>query len=289
MDRRVSGVDRRMSRMDRRTKGVGRRYTLADVRASYTPEKAWAEMQGDLLCYLVYRKLSFYVTPPLLRLGVPIMAVTLGSLAIALGMAAVAARGGERAWLAVAALGFLYHVLDCVDGNMARTTGRTSRLGAIVDGTCDMAFWCLLLLSLGLLVAGQGGGLFGAHAREFSLALCVLLLLNRQTRDNFAVQNAVPSYFRAVRPARIPPAQWLLMAVTGLEFGYVFAIAAGGAFGVLDWVLAGTGVYVAAIFVGALALTVRQAAALDRSGPAEPGPARPSAERDAATSASDPR
>ena len=266
----------------------GRRYTLAEVRASYSPEKAWAEMQGDLLCYLVYRKLSFYVTPPLLRLGVPIMAVTLSSLAIAFLMLAAAARGGAHAWLAVAALGFVYHVLDCVDGNMARTTGRTSRLGAIVDGTCDMAFWCLLLISLGLLVARAGGGLFGDHAVEFALALCVLLLLNRQTRDNFAVQNAVPSYFRAVRPARIPAGQWLLIGVTGLEFGYVFAIAAGGALGALDRVLAGIGAYVVLIFVGALALTFRQAAALDRERSAERGPAS-AADPERTTSSSDPR
>jgi hypothetical protein len=142
-----------------------------------------------------------------------------------------------------------------------------------------MAFWCLLLISLGLLVGHAGGGLFGERALAFSLGLCVLLLLNRQTRDNFAVQNATPSYFVAVRPERIPPAQWLLMSLTGLEFGYVLAIALGGAFGVLDWVLAGTGVYVVAIFVGALALTFRKAAQLDREAVAA----------DRSTSASDPR
>ena len=139
------------------------RYTLADVKASYGPEKAWAEMQGDLPCYLIYRPISFWMALPFLWLGVPVLVMTGFSLLIALALPAVAIWGGEQAYLGVAGLGFLYHVMDCVDGNMARTLGRTSRLGAILDGTIDMSFWCLLLLSLGLLVEGQGGGIWACR------------------------------------------------------------------------------------------------------------------------------
>ena len=111
------------------------KYSLADIKRSYTPEKAWAEMQGELPCYLIYRPLSFYPSWLLLRLGVPIMAVTLSSGVLALVMAFLAWQGRPWAWLAVVASGFCFHVLDCVDGNMARTTGRFSRLGALLDGT----------------------------------------------------------------------------------------------------------------------------------------------------------
>jgi len=240
------------------------RYTLADVKASYPPEKAWAEMQGDFPCYLIYRPISFYLTPPLLWLGIPVTGVTLFALGVAIVMTGVAWRGGPYAFLLVAGLGFGYHVLDCVDGNMARTLGRTSRLGGILDGTVDMTFWCLLLLSLGLLVEHEGGGVLGDRAVAFSLALCVLLLLNRQTRDNFAVQNAVETYFRPVIPDRLGPGDWAMIAFVGLEFAYVIAIAIGGLFGVLDWVLVGIGVYVTTIFAGALFMTFQKAAALDR-------------------------
>lgn len=246
-----------------------RRYTLADVRASYPPEKAWAEMQGDFPCYLIYRPISFFLTPPLLRLGIPVSGVTLFALGVAIAMAGLAWRGGAHAYLVVAGLGFAYHVLDCVDGNMARTLGRTSRLGGILDGTVDMTFWCLLLFSLGLLVEHEGGGVFGDRAVAFSLGLCVLLLLNRQTRDNFAAQNAVETYFRPTMPERLGPGDWAMIAFVGLEFAYVIAIAIGGLFGVLDWVLVGIGVYVTTIFVGALFMTFRKAAALDRDAAAK--------------------
>jgi len=61
---------------------TGPPYTLADVKASYTEEKAWAEMQGDLPCYLIYRPISFHLTPPLLRLGVPVSSENDAKLAI---------------------------------------------------------------------------------------------------------------------------------------------------------------------------------------------------------------
>ena len=84
---------------------VKRRYTLADVKASYSPAKAWAEMQGDFPCYLIYRPISFLLTPPLLRLGVPVTGVTLFALVVALAMVTLAWRGGPFAYLGVAGLG----------------------------------------------------------------------------------------------------------------------------------------------------------------------------------------
>ncbi|MDG2051509.1 MAG: CDP-alcohol phosphatidyltransferase family protein [Myxococcota bacterium] len=240
-----------------------KKYDVEAVRASFPPEKAWGEMQGDLFCYLLYRPISFWVTPWLLNLRVPVMGVTLGAFCVAVAMVTIAALGGGLAWAGVAILGFVYHVLDCVDGNMARTLDQSSRLGAILDGTVDMIFWCLLLLSLGLLVNHSGSAIFGPHGVSVSLGLCVLLLLNRQTRDNFAVQNAMQTYFKAERPESIPVTDWLMMILTGLEFVYVFVIAVAGALGVLDWALVGIGIYVAAICVGALWMTFSKAAELD--------------------------
>ncbi len=240
------------------------RYSLADVKRSYTPEKAWAEMQGELPAYLIYRPLSFYVTLPFLWLRVPILAVTLLSGVVAVVMVTLAWRGGTSAWLGVVGLGFAFHVLDCVDGNMARTTGRFSRLGALLDGTIDMVFWCLLFLSTGLLVGHQGGGIFGEGAVEFSLGLAILILINRQTRDNFTVQNADASYFRQEIPQHLGFGDRLMMVLVGLENVYIVAIAAGVLLGGLDWVLLGMGVYVVLIFLGALFITFSKAHRLDR-------------------------
>jgi len=234
-------------------------YTLADVRASYPPEKAWSEMDGEFPCYLIYRPLSFYLTPPLLRLGIPILAVTLSSLVLAVVMLTVAWRGGPHAYLWVAAIGFCFHVIDCTDGNMARTTGRSSRFGALVDGTVDMTFWALLFASLGLLVEHTGGGLLGDRALEFALCLPILVLINRLTRDHFTLEFQGTTYFRAEIPESLSLGDYFLIAVVGLENLYVFAIAIGGYFGVLDRVLVAIGIYIALIFIGALALTFKNA------------------------------
>ncbi|MCH2186451.1 CDP-alcohol phosphatidyltransferase family protein [Myxococcota bacterium] len=240
-----------------------KKYDVQAVRDSFPPEKAWSEMQGDFFCYLLYRPISFWVTPWFLNRRVPVMAVTLGALCVAVTMVTIAAVGGRFAWVGVALLGLTYHVLDCVDGNMARTLGRSTRLGAILDGTVDMIFWCLLLVSLGLLVDHAGGTAFGGHPVSVSLLLCVLLLLNRQTRDNFAVQNATQTYFKPEKPQSIRAIDWLMMILTGLEFVYVFVIAFAGLLGRLDWALMGIGTYVTAIFIGALWMTFSKAAELD--------------------------
>jgi phosphatidylglycerophosphate synthase len=240
-----------------------KKYDVQAVRDSFPPEKAWSEMQGDFFCYLLYRPISFWVTPWFLNRRIPVTGVTLGAFCVAVTMLMIAAGGGRFAWLGVAVLGLTYHVLDCVDGNMARTLGQSTRFGAILDGTVDMIFWCLLLISLGFLVDHSGSMVFGVNAISFSLILCVLLLLNRQTRDNFAVQNATQTYFKPEKPDSISLADWLMMILTGLEFVYVFVIAGAGVIGRLDWALMGIGAYVTAICIGALWMTFSKAAELD--------------------------
>ena len=235
------------------------------MKASYTPEKAWAELEGELPAYLVYRPLSFYVTPLFLRLGVPILAVTLSSGVLAVAMLIIAVRGGPNAYLGVAAIGFVFHVLDCVDGNMARTIGRPSRFGGLVDGFIDMSFWTLLFVSLGLLVRHEGGGLLGPFALPLAMALPILVLLNRQTRDNFALMFEQQTYARTTIPVKLSLGDKLLIGFVGLENTYVYAIAIGGWLGALDRVLVGIAAYVAIIFVGALFLTFTKALGIERA------------------------
>ncbi len=235
------------------------------MKASYPPDKAFSEMEGELPSYLIYRPLSFYVTPLFLRLRVPILAVTLASGVLALLMLSIAIRGGPYAYLFVAAIGVAFHVLDCVDGNMARTLGRPSRFGGLVDGFIDMSFWAMLFVSLGLLVRHMGGGVLGQWALPFAMALPSLVLLNRQTRDNFTVMFEQATYFRGEIPEKLSLGDMAMMAFVGLENAYVFAIAIGGWFGVLDWVLVGIGTYVGIIFIGAAYMTFSKALGVERA------------------------
>jgi len=238
---------------------VSRRYSLAEVRQSYTPEKAFAEMQGDFPCYLIWRPISFLVATLFLNLGVPVLAVTATSFLIEVSLPFVAIHGGEHAWLAIAGLGMTYHVFDCVDGNMARTRGEASRFGAWIDGVLDMGFWVLLITSLGLLVERTGGGVLGESALPFAMALALVVLINRLARDQYESVFADKTYFKSEIAQRLSWQDWLLISLVGLEFLYVVAIAVGGVLDALDWVLVGIGVYVVLIAIGALGLTFANA------------------------------
>ena len=235
------------------------RYTIDDIRSSYTPEHRWAEIEGEFLSYLLYRQISFFITPIFLRLRVSPTAATLFGGLLAVAMAIVAWRGGEYAYLGVAALGLCVHLMDGVDGNIARTTGRTSSLGASLDCLVDRSYYCLLFLSMGFLVEHTGGGLFGDHALVLSLALSVLVLLHRVVRDDYRMRSRGDSYFSSEIPERLSATDAFLIAFVGMENIYVFAIAIGGALGALDRVLLGMAIYVVIIFIGAIAMTLRKA------------------------------
>lgn len=50
-----------------------------------------------------------------------------------------------------------WHVLDGADGDLARTTGRTSPQGELIDGICDYAGHIVLYVALGAMAAEQIG------------------------------------------------------------------------------------------------------------------------------------
>jgi phosphatidylglycerophosphate synthase len=242
-----------------------KRYSLADVRRSYTADKANAERQSDLFAHLVYRPLSFPVTWLLLRLGVPAMAVTAGSGMIAVALPILAADGGELAYAWIAGLGLAFHVLDCVDGNLARTTGRASRFGALLDGLCDHVFWAALLVSVGMLVERAGRGAIAELGTELGLACGVVLLLGRDVRQHYALLSGEPAIYGDVAAQTGPsPRQWLLYGVSGLENTYVFGVAIGGALEVLHHVLLAIAGYVLSVALVSIVVALRQALQRDR-------------------------
>jgi phosphatidylglycerophosphate synthase len=213
-----------------------KRYSLADVRRSYTPAKARAELRGELPAYLLYRPLSFPIAWLLLRLGVPTIAVTAGCGALAVAVLAAAISGGAHAYLCVAGCGLAFHVLDCVDGNMARTTGEASRFGALLDGLCDYAFWSALLCALGVLAGNVPLG----------MGCAIVVLLGRDVRQHYALLFGAPAVL-ADGTSAISARQWLLYALAGLENLYAPAIGLAGALGKLALLLDGVALYVGAI------------------------------------------
>lgn len=78
---------------------------------------------------------------------------TVSVLGMMLGGAAAAAYYAYVRW-PMAVLGFLlmigWHIMDGVDGQLARLTGQTSEIGKVLDGLCDYGTFALVYLSLAL-------------------------------------------------------------------------------------------------------------------------------------------
>jgi phosphatidylglycerophosphate synthase len=219
------------------------------VRRSYPAEKRWEELSGELPALLIFRPLSFLVTPLFLRAGLSANAVSCLGGALAVAMFAVAWRGGAHAHWAVFALGFAVQLLDCVDGNVARVRREVSARGQFLDLLVGQLYGILLLASLGLLVEQAGGGPLAAAGLEIALALALLVCVNRLTR------NQAQLHFGYQQLSQGPPAgplslpTRLLIALAGLENLYIFAIAIGGALGALQAVLLGIAAYVVGAFL----------------------------------------
>lgn len=249
---------------DEMARAEDRSFTLEDVRRSYTEDKAWAEMSGDLPAYLLYRPLSFYLTLPLLRRGVTATSVTLVSGLLALCMVPLAWWGGTHAYVLVAGAALLFHVLDCVDGNLARTLGASSLLGAVIDGAVDLTFWASLFVSLGVLASRETHAL-SPFALYLALSALSVVFMQRIVRDLVAVHGQVRAEQSERRPERLSLLDRVQIAFGGLEHVYAFGILVAGSFGNLTGLLVSVVAYVLVVAAIAVVLTLRKAAALDRA------------------------
>lgn len=181
------------------------RRLLAQVRASYSPPKAEDERRHEPLAFLVYRPLSFPITPLFLAAGFSADAVTVLSVILAVSLPVLALAGGAAAWPAVVALALAVQVLDCVDGNIARTTGRTSAIGGMLDSLATLCFWAAFFCAVGFLAHGEGAGWIGRHGRELGLALALLFVTQREVEDTHAQYLSERVRFSPPAPAGAPP------------------------------------------------------------------------------------
>lgn len=238
--------------------------TAAQIRASYSPAKAWAEMSGDLPAYLVYRPLSIYVTVPLVRTGIPASAVTATCLAIGLSLPFVAAFSGPCDFVFVAALAFAFFVLDCVDGNLARVRGNSGQSGALFDAATDAIFWISLLLAFGVLVQKRNGWL-APYGIGVGLAVAVVSLLGRRVRDEFRSLYETSASTTDTRPLSIGVGEWIKIGFSGLDQTYPLVLVIAGLAQALDAALLGVLIYASVICAASFVLAFKKAARLDRS------------------------
>jgi phosphatidylglycerophosphate synthase len=159
------------------------RHVLAEVRRSYTPEKAAEERRSELVAAVFYRPVSFWVSPLFLWLGFSADGVALLSIGLSVAMPLMVWASGELDFALIVGLGLLAQVLDCVDGNIARVTQRFSTIGVMLDGLSTLFFWSMYFIAVGVVAERQHVGWIGAQGEKIGLALAVLMLAQREVED----------------------------------------------------------------------------------------------------------
>lgn len=124
------------------------------VFAAYRP-RFRNELRTEWAAALLYRPVSLLLTPLLAACRVPPLAVTLVGAACAAALPLLAFLGWGAT--AVGLLGVAFCILDCMDGDLARATGRVSAAGAYADFVVDLVYRVALYAALGYLWAAHAG------------------------------------------------------------------------------------------------------------------------------------
>jgi phosphatidylglycerophosphate synthase len=122
-------------------------YSYQDIVASRSPEKRKIDMM-DIWVFIVVRPLSFVLTYLLMKLKVTANQATFLSFCLSIiGSILLATQSHTQTLVGLIVMN-LWIVFDCVDGNIARTTGKSSLYGEFLDGISGYAYTSLLYLAL---------------------------------------------------------------------------------------------------------------------------------------------
>mgnify|MGYP001767078596 CR=1 FL=1 len=196
----------------------------------------WAEeARSDWAYVAFYRPLATTLAWILAHGPTTPMAVTLaGGVSIPLMIAAALWLPAGIAVPVVGLLGWLGGLLDCVDGDLARLTGRTSWLGRYVDFQIDVARWATLFVAVGHAADRAAGG--GATWLAVAGLAAWLRLFARAARDyRFGTLGREPP--SEPKPFRWTPASLAETFVSGLDGLLPIALGLGWLAGLGGWVL----------------------------------------------------
>jgi hypothetical protein len=220
-----------------------KRYTAEDIRASYDSVKAQEELYGEWVAHYVYRPLSFLVTPFFIHLGFSPSRVTLISLLLAFSLPFVA-YSFPVSYIFVGLIAIVISVFDCVDGNIARVTGKTSKSGHYFDFLTDILHRVFLYLAIGILItmASDNSTIFTTIATESLLIAALLAIIARMCRVYANSELILPDVSdEELKEVEETSGSWLdrffFPFFSGLDWALPFAVLVFGAFGLLHWIL----------------------------------------------------
>ncbi len=213
------------------------RYTIADVRASYDATKAREEWHGDWMSALIYRPLSFFLTPPLLNLSISASQVTFFALLMSFALPVVALEAGRAAHLAVAVIAILFVILDCVDGNIARVTRTASKSGHYLDFLTDIVFRIGLYAAVGILADRETSlAWMNGQGLAFGLLAALIAIVGRLSRV-FTRQLSSGDVYSADEPSKGFVDRFLLPALSGMDRLLPILVLGADWWGGLRWVI----------------------------------------------------
>ena len=239
-------------------------HSLANVIRSYRDSKRPEEIYGEWGAALVYRPLSFLVTPAFLKAGFSATGVSLLALCLLPLFLLAALGGGSVGYAYVAAGGVVFATLDCVDGNIARVTDTASKLGGYTDFIADILYRVVVYGSIGLIVQGQPFVMpwlteYGLAAAIIAAWLAVAARLSRvYTERGMGEQNPYSAPETPAAQAKFSAGDLLFAFVSGLDPLLPLAILVTGYFGWLPWVLVWLLLYSALDFVYTQVMVARR-------------------------------
>jgi len=123
----------------------------------------------SIVAVLFAGRVARWLIPHAARAEVTPNQVTMASLAVTLLAALSIAFGGRIAWVVAAVLIEVGFVLDCLDGQLARATDRTSDFGRYLDSLTDLVkvFALICAMTLALLRHGEGVAVCALGALAF--------------------------------------------------------------------------------------------------------------------------
>lgn len=226
--------------------------TVTEVAAAYRP-RFTHELRTEWAVALLWRPLSFLLTPLFAACGATPGAVTLLGLACALLLPAAALSGGAGAWIAVGAIAVAFCVLDCVDGDLARVTGRATTRGAYADFVTDIVYRSALYASIGILADRTAAhGAIADPAAHIGLVVglaCALLFIVARACRLYVDAHTGDSASGADGTAAPAIAGVAVAFLSGLDHLLPLGVLAAGATGRIDWLLAYLFIYSLGDFV----------------------------------------
>ena len=126
------------------------KYSFNAIVTCYTEDKRISDKNNHLILYYLYRPLSFPLTWLFANLRIKANHVTILSIIVTLVITYLLILDSLNLKYLAAFLMFIYLVLDCVDGNIARVTKSEAKYGTFIDAFSGLLFWSLVFPSIGI-------------------------------------------------------------------------------------------------------------------------------------------